>query len=148
MAEQETLFLLWSIQFSWGVLEFKRSLPPIQLMPSPTSTSMCNNLLDTYHWKYPTLNSTLMYLLGTVCCQHIHRSQIWCGMLICTLWYGLIILISTLGFDLSVHLCWKPNIEYKCDVLYFQRYVSMTLFNAGQNYPLESGFMRKRKEME
>ena len=32
----------------------------------------------------------------------------------------------TLGFDLSVHLCWKPNIEYKFDVLYFQLYVSMT----------------------
>ena len=43
-------------------------------------------LLDTYHWKYPMSNSTLMYLLGTVCCQHIHWSQIWCWVLICTLW--------------------------------------------------------------
>ena len=31
-----------------------------------------------------------------------------------------------LGFDLSAHLCWKPNIENKFDVPYFQWYVSMT----------------------
>ena len=31
-----------------------------------------------------------------------------------------------LGFDLSVHLRWKPNIKYKFDVLYFQGYVSVT----------------------
>ena len=30
------------------------------------------------------------------------------------------------GFDLSVHLCWKPNIEYKFDVLYFLGYGSVT----------------------
>ena len=43
-------------------------------------------LLDTYHCKNTMLNLTSMYLLGTVCCQHIHRGQIWCWVLICTLW--------------------------------------------------------------
>ena len=43
-------------------------------------------LLDTYHWKYPTPNSTLMHLLGTVCCQYIHRSRIWHCVLIFMLW--------------------------------------------------------------
>ena len=84
-------------------------------------------LPDTYHWKYPTSNSTLMYLLGTVCCQHIHRSRIPCWVLICTLWKGLNILILALGFELSGHLCQKPNMEYKFDVPYFQWYVSMTV---------------------
>ena len=44
------------------------------------------SLMDTYHWKYPKSNSTLMHLLGTVYCQHIHQSQIWRWVLICTLW--------------------------------------------------------------
>ena len=41
--------------------------------------------LRLIHWKYLTLNSTLMYLLGSVCCQQIHRSRIWLWVLICTL---------------------------------------------------------------
>ena len=41
-------------------------------------------------------------------------------------------MILTLGFGLSVHLCRKPNIEYKFNVPYFQWYVSMTfLVNFG-----------------
>ena len=41
-----------------------------------TPLGLVQCLLYTYRWKYPTSNSTSMYLLGTVCCQHIHRSQI------------------------------------------------------------------------
>ena len=44
------------------------------------------SIIGIYHWKYPTSNLILMYLLGTVCCQPIHQSQIWCWVLICTLW--------------------------------------------------------------
>ena len=34
-------------------------------------------------------------------------------------------MISTLGFDLSAHLCWKPYIKVEWDVWYFQWYVSI-----------------------
>ena len=69
-----------------------------------------------------------MYLLGIVCCQHLYQSQIQCWVLIWMRWYGLIILISTLGFDLSVHLCWKPYIKVEFDIWYFQWYVPVRLF--------------------
>ena len=82
-----------------------------------------------YHWKYPMSSSISMYLLCTVFCQHIHRSRIRHWVLIGTLWWGLIILILTLGFDLSVLLCWKPYIKVEFNVGYFQWYVSIRFSN-------------------
>ena len=76
----------------------------------------------TYHWKYQTSNSTSMYLLtadtdtsksNSMFGTHSHAM------------HGLTILISTLGFDLSVHVNRKPNIEVKFDVGYFQWYLLM-----------------------
>ena len=67
--------------------------------------------MDTYHWKYQLWNSTSMYLLTADTAQQIHRSWIRRWVLICKVWQGLIILIST-----SVHIYQKPNIEVEFDV--------------------------------
>ena len=47
--------------------------------------TVVNMIIGIYHRKYPTSHSILMYLLGTVCCQNIHKSQIQHWILICTL---------------------------------------------------------------
>ena len=48
--------------FCWEVRPLKFFIP---------STKMANFLMDIYHWKYRTSNSTSMHLLATECCQQI-----------------------------------------------------------------------------
>ena len=46
--------------------------------------SLLCGIIGIYLWKYP--KSNLMYLLGIVCCQHLHQSQIQCWVLIWMQW--------------------------------------------------------------
>ena len=97
---------------------------------------MLLNLLGglTYHrtnWqksqKVPNIEFDFNVSVRHFCWQHIHWSRIQCWVLICTLWKGLIILILKLGFDLSVHLCWKPDMEIEFNVCYFLWYLSIRI---------------------
>ena len=88
---------------------------------------------STHHWKYLTSNLTLLYLLGSVCCQQIHRNQICLWILICTLLWGLIIFYFDIRFGQHIQIHRKPNIKIEFDFGYFQWKLSTSF-----SYPLDS----------
>ena len=56
----------------------------ISVVISPFISFLILHNIVIYHLMNPTSNSISMYLLGTVCCQHIHPSQIRRWILTCT----------------------------------------------------------------
>ena len=54
-------------------------VPGTARRPGPEEKLVVNkpntpDVRDRYHWKFLTSNSTSMYVLAIVCCQHIHQS--------------------------------------------------------------------------
>ena len=92
-----------------------------------------HSVWNTYHWKHLTSNLTLMYLLGNVCCQQIHRNQICLWILICTLLWGLIIFYFDIIFGQHIQIHWKSNIKIEFNLGYFQWKLSTSF-----SYPLDS----------